>query len=117
MARGEWRTAGGTGVSNDAATTPERPAATDDAAPAPRSWRNWRAVRAGTVPSQTVEMRLYSNAWFVAEARGFGPYSFLNPVPSTRRGAMYELKSGVVLRAGVALPPDARVPLVTSDDH
>lgn len=104
-------------MSNDAATTPERPAATDDAAPAPRSWLNWRAVRAGSVPSQTVEMRLYSDAWFVAEARGFGPYSFLNPVPSTRRGAMYELKPGVVLRAGVALPPDARVPLVTSDDH
>lgn len=89
----------------------------DDTAPAPRSWRNWQAVRNGTAPSQIAEMRLYSDAWFIAEADGFGPYSFLNPVPATRRGSMYELKPGVVLRVGLALPPDAGMPLVTSDDH
>ena len=38
------------------------------AIPEPRSWRNWQAVRTGTLPSQIVEMRLYSDAWFVAEA-------------------------------------------------
>lgn len=87
------------------------------AIPEPRSWRNWQAVRTGTLPSQIVEMRLYSDAWFVAEAYGFGPYSFLNPVASTRRGSMYDLKPGVVLRVGLALLPEAGVPLVTSDDH
>ena len=84
---------------------------------APRSWRNWQAVRNGAEASQIVEMRLYSDAWFVAEADGLGPYRFLNPVPATRRGSMYELKPGIVLRVDIALPPDATMPRVTCDDH
>lgn len=38
------------------------------AIPEPRSWRNWQAVRTGTLPLQIVEMRLYSDAWLVADA-------------------------------------------------
>ena len=85
--------------------------------PAPRSWSNWQAAREGTKPLQIVEMRLYSDARFTAEAYDFGPYSFLNTVPRTRHGTMYDLKPGIVLRSGLMLMPDASIPRVTSDDH
>lgn len=85
--------------------------------PPPRSWLNWKAKREGAQVREVFELRLYSDAWFVAEAYNLGPYSFLNAVPATRAGAMYDLKPGIVLRVEWLLVPEARVPMETNDEH
>lgn len=84
---------------------------------APRSWSNWQAARKGTEASQIVEMRLYSDAWFVSHAYDLGPYSFLNTLAHAGHGSISDLKPGIVLRSALMLKPDVGIPLVTSDDH
>ncbi|MBL3575586.1 hypothetical protein JMK10_00315 [Rhodovulum sulfidophilum] len=84
---------------------------------APLSWSNWQAAIKGEGAIQTVEMRLYSDARFVGEAYGLGPYSFLNTVPRTRHRTMYELKPGIVLRCDLQLRPYIGALTITDDTH
>jgi hypothetical protein len=58
---------------------------------APRMWRNWQASFEGAPRLGITECSLFSDARFVAEAIGYGPYSLLNPVARTTfAGGMYD---------------------------
>jgi hypothetical protein len=93
------------------------PTASNPEPAAPGSWRNWRANREGADLLGIVELKLFSDAWFIGEALGHGPYSFLNPVPRTTRGRQFEWKPAVVLRAEHYLPANIGNMQVTEDDH
>ncbi|MDQ0840298.1 hypothetical protein [Sphingomonas faeni] len=84
--------------------------------PPPRSWLNWQAHREKSGAIQISELRLYSDAEFIAEAYDFGPYSFLNALAHTRANVR-SLKPGIVLRAEWLLKADMRVPFHTNDNH
>lgn len=78
----------------------------------PISWRNWRAFLAGDPMLGIVELSLFSDAWFIAEARSHGPYDFVNPVTFTGRNDMYVMKPAIVLRVQDHMEnehPDMRV--------
>lgn len=64
----------------------------------PISWRNWRAALGGEPELGMVELCLFSDAWFIADARAYGPYDFINPVPFTGRDQRFALKPAIVLR-------------------
>lgn len=82
----------------------------------PRSWRNWQKHLQGSKVFRGFELRLFSDADFVSEALGYGPYSFLNALAHSRSGSG-SLKPGIVLRADWLLPADVRVRLRTNDDY
>lgn len=85
---------------------------------APRVWRNWRAFRNGTPRVGITECNLFSDAWFVAEAIGCGPYSLLNPVARTTfAGGFYEWKPALTLRVDHYLPADRPSMTVTDAEH
>jgi hypothetical protein len=85
---------------------------------APLSWRNWRAKREGAPSLAMIELNLFSDAWFVAEARDHGPYSILNAIAhTTQAGGLYEWKPALVLRIENFLPGDRPDMSVTFDDH
>lgn len=78
----------------------------------PISWRNWRASLDGAPTLGIVELSLFSDAWFIAEARDHGPYDFINPVPWTGSSDPFVMKPAIVLRVQDHLPdehPDMRV--------
>lgn len=51
----------------------------------PLGWRNWRAFELGTRSSgKAFEVALYSDATFIAELRGLGPYDIFNLVVRRR---------------------------------
>ncbi|MFZ4748661.1 MAG: hypothetical protein ACOYLK_17545, partial [Sphingomonas sp.] len=77
----------------------------------------WTPITPLTGSLLHADPQLYSDAWFVAEAYNLGPYSFLNTLPATRAGRMYDLKPGIVLRAEWLLVHEARVAMETDDDH
>ena len=81
----------------------------------PISWRNWKAFEAGDPVLGTVELSLYSDAWFIADAPGHGPYSFLNAVPATGRGGMFALKPAIILRVQDHMEEEHPDLKVTSD--
>lgn len=82
----------------------------------PISWRNWRAQHAGAPYTETLELRLYSEAWFIAEAPDLGPYAFLNGVPRYGSAGMYSLKPAVILRIRDYLPEESPDLSATRDD-
>lgn len=63
-----------------------------------------------------VELSLFSDAWFVADARQHGPYAFINPVPFTGSNDHYVMKPAVILRVQDHLPDDHPNMKVTADD-
>ncbi len=83
----------------------------------PRSIANWRAMQAGVAPESTLEMRLYSDAWFTDEARDLGPYSFLNTIAHASANVEQQLKPGIVLRGSVHLSRSVPDMSRTSDDN
>lgn len=83
----------------------------------PRSWRNWQVQKSGGVADITVELPLYSDAWFSADARDLGPYSLLNTVPGTTPGSLYEWKPAAVLRVEHVLLSHVGDMSVTGDKH
>lgn len=87
------------------------------AAAGPRSWRNWRAKRDGTKVLTAVELPLFSDAWFTAEALNHGPYKLLNALARTTRGNQFEWKPAIVLRAEHYLPFELGDMKVTDDEH
>ncbi len=85
---------------------------------APRIWRNWRMARAGGSRLGVTECSLFSDAWFVAEAIGYGPYSLINPVAlTTFDGGMYEWKPALTLRVDQHLPGEHPDMTVTDAEH
>jgi hypothetical protein len=85
---------------------------------APRSWRNWQASLDGAPKLGITEYSLFSDAWFIADARDYGPYSILNTVArTTYRGGSYEWKPALVLRVEHHLPGEHPDMTVTSFDH
>ena len=66
--------------------------------PVPPSWANWIQYNAGKPAIAINEFILYSDAWFIDEARERGPYSFLNPVPLVQLNETHQLKPALVLR-------------------
>lgn len=82
----------------------------------PVSWRNWKARIAGASSIGTIELRLYSDAWFIAEARDHGPYTFLNAVPRMGRSGLYSMKPAIVLRVDDHIEDD-RPDLKTTQDE
>jgi hypothetical protein len=83
----------------------------------PRSWRNWLAQLAGARAATAVELPLYSDAWFTAEALDLGPYRLLNALPRTTHGSHFEWKPAIVLRAEHLLTPETGDMSVTDDAH
>lgn len=85
---------------------------------APRMWRNWQASLEGAPRLGITECSLFSDAWFVAEAIGYGPYSLLNPVARTTfAGGMYEWKPALTLRVDQHLPGEHPDMNVTDAEH
>lgn len=87
------------------------------AAAGPRSWRNWRAKRESAKVLTAVELPLFSDAWFTAEALNLGPYKLLNALARTTRGNQFEWKPAIVLRAEHYLPNELGNMQVTDDEH
>ncbi len=83
----------------------------------PRSWRNWRGQRTGARAATAVELPLYSDARFTAEALNLGPYALLNALPGSTHGSHFEWKPAVVLRAEHLLPLETGDMSVTDDEH
>lgn len=85
---------------------------------APRMWRNWQASLEGAPRLGITECSFFSDAWFVAEAIGYGPYSLLNPVARTTfAGGMYEWKPALTLRVDQHLPGEHPDMNVTDAEH
>lgn len=85
---------------------------------APRSWRNWRESLDGASRLGITEHSLFSDAWFIAEALGYGPYSIINPVARTTHvGGMYEWKPALVLRVEHHLSGERPDMSVTAAEH
>lgn len=82
----------------------------------PRLWANWQAKRSGAPLRGIVELKLFTDAWIIAEAT-HGPYIFLNTVPHTVRGERFGLTPSIALRVEHYLAPDLSDMSVTSDDH
>lgn len=82
----------------------------------PLMWRNWRAGMEGDPARGVVELKLFTDAWIIAEA-AHGPYAFLNTVPHIATGGMFDLKPAIALRVEQYLPPEIGDMSVTSDDH
>lgn len=96
-------------------------AGTSEARPkvqAPLSWHNWHAMQSGLPLRGIYECSLFSDAWFIAEASGKGPYDILNALPSTSHaGGMYEWKPALVLRFSIFVPSELPDMSRTADDH
>src|SRR5262249_11152395 len=60
--------------------------------------RNWQAFDRGKPPIETHEWPLFSDAWFVGELRGLGPYTVLNAVAMAPRG---RARAALVLRGAL----------------
>lgn len=82
----------------------------------PRMWANWQAKRAGAPLRGMFELKLFTDAWIIAEA-SHGPYAFLNTVPHTVRGQRFDLTPSIALRVEQYLSPDLSDMSVTSDEH
>ena len=83
----------------------------------PWSWSNWREMQDGNDILYTFELRLYSDSWFIGQALGVGPYSFLNPVPTVRPGDIFNLRPAIVLRVDVHTRHEISDMTVTDDAH
>lgn len=79
-------------------------------------WANWQAKRSGAPLRGIVELKLFTDAWIIAEA-SHGPYFFINAVPYTVRGERFGLTPSIALRVEHYLAPDLSDMSVTSDDH
>ena len=85
---------------------------------APLSWHNWHAMQSGLPLHGIYECSLFSDAWFIAEALGKGPYDIVNALPSTSHaGGMYEWKPALVLRFSIFVPTELPDMSRTDDDH
>lgn len=82
----------------------------------PRAWRNWRAMEAGKPCIGMVELKLFTDAWIIAETQ-HGPYRFLNTVPETRPGGQYDLTPSVALRVEYYIDHGHLDMSATRDDH
>lgn len=82
----------------------------------PISWRNWRAFQKDAPVLGMVELSLFSDAWFIADARHHGPYDFINPVPWTGSNNQYVMKPAIVLRVQDHLPDERPDMSATADD-
>lgn len=82
----------------------------------PRTRANWQAKLAGAPLRGIFELKLFTDAWIIAEA-SYGPYAFLNTVPHTARGQRFDLKPAIALRVEQYLAPDLSDMSVTSDEH
>lgn len=82
----------------------------------PISWRNWKAQQNESPILGAYELKLYSDAWFVADSRNLGPYSFLNGVPRYGSAGRFVIKPCIVLRVEDYLPREMPDLSVTNDD-
>ena len=69
---------------------------------APYTHRNWLAFDRGAKPVEIHEWPLYSDAWFVGELHGLGPYTALNAVALAPRG---RARAALVLRGALCADP------------
>ncbi|EPJ44488.1 MAG: hypothetical protein OFPI_39760 [Osedax symbiont Rs2] len=73
--------------------------------PGPVSCANWKAFENGAILRSIIEYPLYTDARIISEITdGYGPYKFLNTVPSEDRPGL--LKPSIILRVELYLEND-----------
>ncbi len=79
----------------------------------PISQRNWSAFNSDKLETYPVsEVRLYTDAYFVGDAREIGPYSFVNTLAHASHSSRNKLKPAIALRVKHCLsnePPDMKI--------